>query len=279
MNVRKVLLVEGCVNAIISISKFAVGLSTGSAVIVADAIHSLADLANNIFAWLAVKIAQTPADDDHPYGHQKFEQLAIFVLASLLVVVAFEVLVSAVKRFGEPVTQSKLGLIILMTTVVLNIGLTLWEGYWARRLNSDLLKADASHTLSDVMTSIAVIVGWQLAALGYFWVDSVFAMIVASIIFYLAFSLFKRAIPILVDQSQFGRGELMAAIEKIPAVNTVLNVRSRDSGKGQIADVSVTVSANLSTIESHKIADSIEQVLAENFDIQDVMVHIEPDQH
>lgn len=277
MHVRKVLLIEGGVNALITLSKMTVGVMTGSAAVVADGVHSLTDLANNLFAWLAVKVAESPADSSHPYGHQKFEQLAVFTLASLLTIVAFEVIVNAVKRFGQPVEQSMLGLLILIFSLLVNIGLTLWEGRWAKRLNSEILRADATHTFSDVLTSAVVIIGWQLAARGYYWVDTVFALIVSSIIFYLAFKLFQKAIPVLVDQSRFPPEQLKAAVNNIPAVITVGNIRSRDTGKGQVADISVTVSGNLSTVESHHIADQIERVLADTFDIQDVVVHIEPD--
>jgi cation diffusion facilitator family transporter len=277
MHVRKVLLIEGSVNALITVSKMTVGLMTGSAAVIADAVHSLTDLANNIFAWLALKVVESPADSSHPYGHQKFEQLVIFALASLLTIVAFEVIVNAGERFGQPVEQSMLGLVILISSLLINIGLTLWEGHWAKRLDSEILHADATHTLSDVLTSAVVIIGWQLAARGYYWVDTVFALIVSSIIFYLAFKLFQRAIPVLVDQSRYPPEELKAAVNDIPAVITVGNIRSRDTGKGQVADVTVTVSASLSTLESHQIADKVESVLADKFDIQDVVVHIEPD--
>jgi cation diffusion facilitator family transporter len=277
MHVRKVLLIEGSVNALITVSKMTVGLMTGSAAVIADAVHSLTDLANNLFAWLAVKIAESPADSSHPYGHQKFEQLAVFALASLLTIVAFEVIVNAVERFGQPVEQSMLGLVILISSLLINIGLTLWEGHWAKRLDSEILHADATHTLSDVLTSAVVIIGWQLAARGYYWIDTVFALIVSGIIFYLAFKLFQRAIPVLVDQSRYPPEELKAAVNDIPAVITVGNIRSRDTGKGQVADVTLTVSASLSTLESHQIADKVESVLADKFDIQDVVVHIEPD--
>ncbi|MBU3006071.1 cation diffusion facilitator family transporter [Paraglaciecola arctica] len=277
MHVRKILLIEGGLNAIITLCKMTVGLMTGSAAVVADAVHSLTDLVNNLFAWLAIKIAESPADGSHPYGHQKFEQLAVFALASVLTIVAFEVIVSAVERFGEPVEQSILGLAILIISLLFNIGLALWEGYWAKRLDSEILNADATHTISDVLTSVVVIIGWQLAARGYYWIDTIFALVVSSIIFYLAFKLFQRAVPVLVDQSRYPPEQLKEAVNSIPAVITVGNVRSRDTGKGQVADVTVTVSANLSTVESHHIADQIEGVLADKFDIQDVVVHVEPD--
>jgi cation diffusion facilitator family transporter len=276
MYVRKVLIIEGLVNAVISTSKLTIGLLTGSSAIIADAVHSLTDLVNNVFAYIAVKIAEVPPDKSHPYGHQKFEQLAVFILASILTIVAFEVIVNAIKRLGQPVEQSMLGLAILTGTLIINICLTFWERYWAKRLDSLILHADASHTLSDVLTTVAVIIGWQWAAQGYYWIDTVFALIVSGLIFNLAFRLFQRAIPVLVDQSSQDQDQLIAAVNNISAVKTVRQLRSRNRGKNQVADVTVTVDPNLSTQDSHEIANNIEEILAEKFNIQDVVVHIEP---
>ncbi|MFT4939169.1 MAG: cation diffusion facilitator family transporter [Paraglaciecola sp.] len=276
MQVKTVLLIEGSVNLLISMTKFFIGYLTNSSAIIADALHSLSDVANNILAWMAINIAQTPADRDHQYGHQKYEQLAVFGLASLLSIVAFEVLINALNRFGQVVEQNYLGLSILIITLLINIALTVWERYWAKRLDSDILQADASHTLSDVLTTLVVIIGWQLAAQGYYWLDTVFAIGVSVIIFYLAFKLFQRAIPILVDYSDVDPKAVSAALNSVENVNTVVRVRSRTSSKGRAADVIVTVDPNLSTIDSHFIADEVEKVLADKFNIHDVLVHVEP---
>ena len=276
MNVRKVLLIEGCINLLIMLLKLAVGLMTNSAAITADALHSLTDVANNIVAWMAVKMSEAPADRDHPYGHQKYEQLAVFILAALLSVVAFEVVVNAFRRLGQPVEQNTVGLSIMLVTLVVNTVLSLWERHWAKRLDSDVLRADASHTVSDVLTTVTIIVGWQLAVQGYFWLDTVFAIIVALIILYLAFKLFQRAIPILVDHSDLDPMDVSQAVNDIADVQGVRRVRSRTGSKGRSADVIVMVDPQLSTTNSHLIADHIEKMLADKFDIQDVVVHIEP---
>lgn len=276
MDVRKVLLIEGSVNLIICLSKLGVGVITNSSVIIADALHSLTDVANNFIAWMVIKIAQSPADTEHPYGHQKYEQLAVFGLASLLVIVAFEVLHSAYERFGQVVEQNIWGLVILIGALAINIGLTIWENYWAKRLNSDILQADASHTFSDVLTSIVVIVGWQLSAQGYYWIDTLFTVLMASIVFYLAYRLFQRAIPVLVDHSNIDPGEVSQAVAKMTDVQVVGRVRARSTGNENSADIVVMVEPNLSITDAHLIADDIEQLLADKFDIQDAVIHVEP---
>ena len=140
-------------------AKVVVGLMTHSTAILADAFHSLTDVGNNVVAWFAIKHAEQPADHDHPYGHQKFVPLAIFFLATLLVVLAVGVVSTAIARFGEPVENSRIGLILLIAALLINIVLTLWQHQWAQKLDSALLEADARHTFSDVLSSVAIIVG------------------------------------------------------------------------------------------------------------------------
>lgn len=276
MNVQKVLLIEGIANIVVMTIKLGVGLKTGSAAILGDAMHSLSDVANNIMAFLTSRIATQPPDRDHPYGHHKFEQLAIFGLAMLLAIIAFELILNAVRRFGQPVEQSLVGLILMCTVLFINILITAWEHAWAKRLNSDLLRADAHHTLSDAMTTIAVLIGWQLSIYGFPWLDSVFAILVAFMIFYLAYDLFRKAVPVLVDTVSHDPQLLIKALGLVPAVREVRRVRSRSVGIRTVADVVVSVDGGLSTEQSHKVADAIEELLAVEFGIQDVTVHIEP---
>ena len=276
MRVRTVLIWEGLANALLSAAKFIVGIKTGSAAILSDSLHSLTDLANNGIAIVVAKIAEEPADKDHPYGHHKYEQLAVFALASLLTVVAFELILESIDRFGKTPENSVLGLIVMLGVLVVNIAIASWEGYWARRLNSEILRADARHTLGDVLTTIAVIVGWQLAVRGLPWLDPLFALIVALMVLYLAYDLFKRAIPILVDSAHYDPRKLSKAISKIDGVRHVIRVRSRMIGNGNAADIVIMVDRQLPTERAHEIADKIESLLEKQFDIQDTTVHIEP---
>lgn len=276
MNVKWVLIIEGCVNLSMIITKLIVGISTGSAAITADALHSFTDLINNVVAFFAIRITEKPADDDHHYGHQKFEQLAVFFLATLLCVVAIEVVVSAVSRVDEVVEQSKVGLIVLIIALMVNLALSWWERRWAKRLNSELLHADASHTFSDALTSIAAIVGWQLSTTGLYWIDTVFALIVAVMICVLAYRLFSKAVPILVDHSQFSHTSVKRSINNIQEVLSVPELRIRSVGEKHFAVVTIIVKPEMSLLESHDIAEQVEGVLAQEFDIQDTTVHIEP---
>ncbi|MDX1481584.1 MAG: cation diffusion facilitator family transporter [Woeseiaceae bacterium] len=270
------LLLEGAANVAVLLLKLVVGLSTQSMAILADALHSLTDIANNVIAWFVVRASGQPADREHPYGHQKFEILAVFVLGVLLATIGLEIATRALTRSGEAPATSAWGLALMITVLVVNILISSWQRYWARRLDSKILAADASHTFADVLTTVVVIAGWQLSARGWPWLDTLCALGVAAMIFRLAFGLFRDALPALVDEYAIAPEKLTAVVREVPGVQSVRRVRSRWIGSERLVDVVVTVQAALSTVESHRIADAIEEALESEFDVTDVTVHVEP---
>jgi cation diffusion facilitator family transporter len=275
--VKRLILLEGAANVVVLLAKAAVGLSSGSFAVLGDAIHSLTDLANNIVALVVVKVAGTPPDREHPYGHRKFETLAVFGLATLLTVLAVELALRAIDRGEQQITRHGWELAVMFGVLGVNIAISVWEGYWARRLNSDILRADARHTMADVLTTVVVIAGWQFAARGYLWLDSVFALSVAALVLCLAYGLFKRAIPVLVDRIAEEPEVLIGAVRSVPGVRQVRRVRSRWIGASTSVDVVIAVDRQLSTAEAHEIADAIEDLLHHQHAMEDVTVHIEPD--
>ncbi|MDH5258972.1 MAG: cation diffusion facilitator family transporter [Gammaproteobacteria bacterium] len=257
-------------------AKLWVGLTTGSLAIIGDAVHSLTDVVNNIVAWVVTRLASLPPDREHPYGHRKFETLAVFFLASLLVVLAFELGLSAINKEASEVASSTLELTIMLTVLAVNIILSTWQRRCALRLESDILLADASHTFADVLTTVVVIIGWQLSAMGFLWLDRLCALGVSLLVFYLAFKLFKRATPILVDQFAINPDLLSSCIRGVPGVKKVNRVRSRWIGSDKAIDVIVSVDSSLSIEQSHDIASVIESILEEKFGVNDISVHVEP---
>ncbi len=277
LTVRRVLLVEGAANFLVLLLKLAVGIASGSAAVFGDALHSITDLSNNVFAWLAIRVADHPPDAEHPYGHRKFESLAVFTLAVLLCVVAVELAGRALLRADTPVTSSPVQLGLMLGVLAVNILLSSLEMWAARRLDSDILAADAGHTASDVATTVVVIIGWQAGAAGYPLVDSLFALGVAAIVAWLAWRLFQKAIPRLVDEAAADPAHVERMVEALPDVQEVRRVRTRVGGAGEAAaDIIVAVDGSLTTDQAHDIADAIEKALAEQLSIGDVTVHIEP---
>lgn len=274
--VQRILLIEGSVNLLVFVAKLIVGLTTGSLAILGDAIHSMTDVINNVIAWSVVRLSHAPADREHPYGHRKFETLAVFFLASLLVVLAFELALRAITAEQKIIEDSNWALGVMLGVLCVNVALTIWQRWWANRLQSDILKADASHTLADVLTTIVVIVGWQLSAAGYLWLDRLCALAVASLILFLAFKLFQSAAPILVDEFALDPEILTESIEDVPGIRQVSRVRSRWIGSEKAVDLVIGVDAGLSFEDSHQIATDVELHLERKFGIADISIHVEP---
>lgn len=275
-HIRRIILIEGSVNLLVLLLKLAVGIATGSLAVLGDAIHSLTDVANNIVAWIVIRLSAMPADREHPYGHRKFETLAVFGLASLLAVLAFELALHAVNREPMEVVSGPWQLGIMLSVLVVNIALASWQRYWARRLQSDILLADASHTFADVLITLVVIGGWQLSAMGYLWLDRLCALGVALLVLYLSYQLFKRATPVLVDQFAVDPEALTSAVMTISGVEDVDQVRSRWIGKDRAVDMVISVKPELTTEESHQIADRVELLIEQRFHVTDVSIHVEP---
>jgi cation diffusion facilitator family transporter len=168
-------------------------------------------------------------------------------------------------------------LALMLTVLGINIGLSTWQRYWATRLKSNILLADANHTIADVMTTIVVIAGWQFSARGYPWLDTVCALGVSALVMYLSASLFRRVMPILVDRMAIAPEELTATVMSVPGVREVRRIRSRWIGSASSVDVIVAVMSSLSITESHQIADKIEAALEAEFGIRDITIHIEPE--
>jgi len=274
--VRAIILVEGLANVAVLIMKVWIGLATNSIAILSEAAHSFTDLLNNAVSLLVLRIAQKPPDANHPYGHRKFETLAVFGLAALLAVVAFEIVQEAFRGAPQPVSTAPVYLALMLGVMGINLGISLWQRWWARKLGSDLLHADAAHTLSDAVVTGFTIAGWQIAAYGLPWVDRLAAVLIALFILYLAYRLFHRSLPVLVDETAFDPATIAAALQLDPRICEVRFIRSRSLGDQKHIDLAIIVDPKLSVAQGHEIARSATKRLAEEFGGAHSTIRLEP---
>lgn len=274
--VQQIILIEGLYNVIVLVLKLIVGLATNSLAILGDAIHSLTDVLNNVVIWMVMRVAGKPADKEHPYGHRKFETMAVFGLASLLVVLAVELILQAIRAESQEIISEPWGLGLMLVVLTLNLSVSMWERHWAKKLDSDILFADAQHTLVDVLTTVLVIVSWQLSVMGYVWLDKLCAVGVALLVLYFAFGLFQKVVPILVDGFAIDPKLISQAAQQVNGVKEVRQVRSRWIGNSKAVDLIITVDAQLNITESHDIAHAVEDILVKQFSVADVSIHVEP---
>src|SRR5436190_16331770 len=166
-------------------AKFAVGIAIGSLALISEALHSSVDVVATVITWLVVRVSDQPADEEHHYGHGKFESLSALFVIALLYVLAGGILVESWSRLREgaaPPTLSAIPFVVLVIDIIVNFWRARALHRAARDTRSQALAADALHFASDVLGSFAVIIGLGLSAFGYAWGDAAAAIAVAVMI-------------------------------------------------------------------------------------------------
>jgi cation diffusion facilitator family transporter len=266
-------------NIIVVIVKFAVGVNTNSLAVFGDALQSSVDSANNLFAIFVVRVAAKAPDEEHPYGHAKFETLGALLIALLLALSIFELVRGAITRLvaGAPALNvSSLALALLVFTLIVNIGVVWFESRAARRLDSDLLLADALHTRTDVFITLGVLAGLALARAGLAWADPALALIVAALVGHAGYQILRRSIPTLVDERVLDQATIQREAEGVHGVVSAYAIRSRRAGDLRFAELTIAVDGGANVASAHRIADQVEDRLRDNLQLDQVTVHVEP---
>ena len=278
--VRRVLALVLVLNLAVALAKFLYGVATASNSMQADGIHSVFDSLGNVVGLVGITLALRPADTEHPYGHHKFETYASLAIGILLVLAAIEVGFSAVSALASGEHNAEVTVVsyvVMVGTLCVNIGVTTYERKEGKRLNSDILLADASHTLSDAMVSVGVIIGLILVQLGFGIADSVMALVVMVAILVTAIDVFRAAFETLSDKARIPEEELRAAVLAVPGVCDVHHVRTRGTRGDVCADMHVLVDPQMSVAVSHEVANRVESEVIHRFpQVKDILVHVEP---
>lgn len=278
-SVRRVLGGILAANLALVVVKVAIGLRTGSLGVLGDAGHSSVDALNNVFALAVLAFSAVPPDEEHPYGHGKFETLGAFALAAFLSITCFELLKGAVVRLSAgapPLRPDALALLILAGTVVVNVGVAAYETRRGRALGSELLVADARHTQADVLVTLSVLASLGLARLGYGWADPVVAIAVAAVIALTGVEILRRTVPVLVDRRAIDAARILRVATGTPGVRTCSDIRSRGRPGEAFAELTIHVDPSIDVRAAHRIADEVEERLRREAGLRHVVVHVEP---
>jgi len=232
-------------SAAMATAKFVVGIAIGSLALISEALHSSVDVVATVVTWLVVRVSDRPADDEHHYGHGKLESLSALGVIAMLYVLAGGILVESWSRLREgtpPPVLSAVPFVVLAIDIAVNFWRARALHTTARETKSQALAADALHFASDVMGSIAVIIGLVLSGLGYAWGDSAAAIGVAVMISILGLRLGRSTIETLLDRAPDGVSEQAAnAIRAVPGVVGVQRLRARMVGATHFIDATVQV--------------------------------------
>ncbi|NJK69844.1 MAG: cation transporter [Microcoleus sp. CSU_2_2] len=284
--VRKVLIITLLLNLLVMAIKAVVGCVTGSLSLLADALHSVTDSANNILGLVTNHYANPQPDRDHPYGHQKFDAIGALGIAVFLGIACFEILSGAIERLlkgGTVVKISPNELWILLIVLGINIFVTFYERRVGKRLGSAILVADAQHTMSDVWVTIMVIAGligvWQ----GEVWnipqlqsLDVLLSFPVALLVFHSGWKVLTENLPWLVDEMAIAPEIIHAIAIKVPGVINCHSIASRGVvGRQVFVEMHMIVdAADVKT--AHGITEEVEARLEERFSPVRILIHVEP---
>ncbi len=277
--VRKTLLWVLLANLSVTIIKITLGLLTGALAVVADGFHSLVDTSSNLIGLAAIRLANRPADEKHPYGYARYETLGSLAIGGLLLVAAYEIGAAVVERFtgGGAPSLDLLTFGLIAFTFPVNLTIVILESRAGKKLNSQILISDATHTKTDLFITGSVVTSLIGVWLGWTWLDLVVASAVVVLILRAAFTILRNTSISLADATILDTDPIERLVMEVPGVWYVHRIRSRGAPASVFVDLHVKVYPGMSTDQAHSIATEVETRIKNSFpQVVDVLVHIEP---
>ena len=278
----RVSLVSMITNVILTLLKLAAGLLAHSGAMISDAVHSASDIFSGLIVLLGVKISTKEPDEQHPYGHERYECVAALLLSGILAVVGGAIGIGAVKDIISGKTAEIPGLLALIAAVVsiaVKESLFWYTRGYAKKYRSTALHAEAWHQRSDALSSIGALIGIAGARMGVPVMEPIASLIIALFILRVAIRIFKEAIDQMVDHSCNEEAEEAfrnTALEQ-PGVLGVELLRTRMFGNRVYVDLEIAADPNLTLAAAHEIAEDVHDVIEKTFpEVKHIMVHVNP---
>ena len=276
-SIRMVLIGTMLLNFLSTAVKLGVGAWTGALSLTADGLDSFFDGLSNIVGLVGLQISARPPDENHPYGHRKFETLAALIIAFLLFFTCWQLLVSAVERLraGALPQVTLWSFAALAFSLVVQGWTSVYEMRRGRALGSELLVADALHTRASMLISVSVAAGLALAWLGLAWADPVVAVLVAVAIARVGIDVLRQNLPALMDEAAVDPRRIADVVRQVPGVTSFHRIRSRGTTDATAVDLHLRVDPRHSVEEAGAIADEVRRRLLAMDGVADVTIHVE----
>lgn len=269
------------VNLLLTVLQIVVGLGTKSQALVADGIHSLSDLASDVIVLVANQHSHKAADDDHPYGHQRFETAATLALSLLMISVGLGLLWAAIGKLQAPADLTPghpAALGIALVTLAAKEALFRYLLRVGERVKSSLLVANAWHSRSDAASSLVVALGIGGSVMGFPLLDPIAAVIVGLMIVRMGWQFGRQSLDTLMDRA--ADAEEVSAIRQTlagtPGARGVHDVRTRKMGDLILVDAHLEVDAHISVEAGHAITEEAERRVLQRHRVLDVLIHVDP---
>jgi ferrous-iron efflux pump FieF len=255
---------------------------TGSVALLSSLADSALDLFASVLNLIAVRVALTPADDLHRFGHGKAEPLSGLGQAAFVAGSAVLIIVQAISRLHDsaPVTEAALGIGVTVFSIVVTLGLVLFQRYVVMRTSSLAVSADSLHYTGDLLLNAAVIGALVLAPMpGFAWADPVFGMAISVFILINAVRIAVQSVNALMDSELPAdhRARIVATAEMHPKVRRVHELRTRSSGLQKFIQMHIVMDPDITLLEAHRICDDVEKAVEAEFPGADILIHEDPD--
>lgn len=271
-------------NVILSVVKFLAGIIAHSNAMISDSVHSASDVFSTIVVIIGIKLASKEADKEHPYGHERLECVAAIVLAMVLFITGLGIGTEALKNiaqgnYSDLQVPGILALIAAIVSIVSKEGMYWYTRYYAKKIDSSALMADAWHHRSDAFSSIGALIGIGGARLGFPIMDSIASLVIFLFIAKAAFDIFKDAMDKMVDHScdEETEKQLYECVIKNEKVKGIDVLRTRVFGNKIYVDIEIQVDASYTLQKAHDIAEEVHKDIEQNFaKVKHIMVHVNP---
>jgi cation diffusion facilitator family transporter len=267
-------------NLIVAVAKIGFGYSSGAISILSDGFHSLTDTASNVVGLVGVYAARRPPDEDHPYGHRKYETVAAVGVVGFLALVMFEVLRNAFNHLtgrSAPPVITMTGFIVMGITVAINVIVVRYESSAAERLGSEVLLADATQTRGDVWSSLTVMAALAGAHAGLPILDPLAALVVAAFIGHAGYQVATTTTKILSDRIVMSEADIEEEVLRVQGVLGCHQIRTRGSADHVFLDFHVWLPADMPLTDAHDISHVVkDRLMARYPQIVDAVIHLEP---
>ena len=277
--VRRVLYRILVVSLVLVAGKTVAGVLSGSLAVLGGAFDSGLDVVTTLVAITLARVAGQEPDEQHPYGHEKFEALGAIAMVAFLSISVYELVRSAISRLGGEGAEridAGLGAAAMGFSLLLGLAASEYERRRGVALRSELLLADAAHLRADVYVTVAVLAGLLLTGLGWRSGDAWTALLVSVLIVRTGVQILRDAVPFLVDEAAVEEAEIRRMAEAMAGVDAAYDVRSRGRPGARFAELTIAVHAGLDVQTAHDIADVVEHELRTRLGARRVVVHVEP---
>lgn len=271
-------------NIVLSIIKLIAGIIAKSNAMISDAIHSASDVFSTFVVIIGIRMASKKPDKEHPYGHERFECVAAIILAGILFITGAGIGLTALKNiisgdYNSIETPGKLAMFAAIISIISKEAMYWYTRYYAKKIDSSSLMADAWHHRSDALSSIGALIGIAATRMGYKVMDSVASLIIFVFIVKASYDIFKDAIDKMIDHScdEETEKQLSACINRHEGVLGIDLLQTRIFGNKIYVDVEILVDGNKSLNEAHNIAQSVHNDIEKEFPkVKHVMIHVNP---